>query len=153
MFFGVSQRGLWLWRPNVVLLLIGEEEEKGEQWQLFNDHMEEMKGAVTPCLSLVYSLRLKMTGVSITPTKCTPWCLGHHWSLSLWFHKWFYATVFRPFCQAVGVQVDPTLKLISVCKFLPDSRHAPDPGFKRVITHTFVSLRPKKWFNDRSLFT
>jgi hypothetical protein len=39
-------------------------------------------------LSLVRLLRLKTTRVSITLTKCTPWCLGYHRSLSFWFHKW-----------------------------------------------------------------
>jgi hypothetical protein len=35
---------------------------------------------------------------------------------------------------------------------LPDSRHLPYPGIKKVIMPTFVSLRPKKWFNDHSVF-
>jgi hypothetical protein len=38
-------------------------------------------------------------------------------------------------------------------QILVDSRHNPDPGNKKVITPTFVPLRTKKWFNDRSLFS
>jgi hypothetical protein len=36
---------------------------------------------------------------------------------------------------------------------LADSRHYSDPGIKKVTKPTFVPLRPKKWFNDRSLFS
>jgi hypothetical protein len=35
---------------------------------------------------------------------------------------------------------------------LIDSRHVSDPGIKKVIMPMFVPLRPKKWFNDCSLF-
>jgi hypothetical protein len=42
--FGVSWRGSWLWRPNVVVLLIGKGEDEGEQCQLFIGRVEETKG-------------------------------------------------------------------------------------------------------------
>jgi hypothetical protein len=42
------------------------------------------------------------------------------------------------------VDADLTLKLIFICKDLANSRHDPDPGIKKVITPTFVLLRPKK---------
>jgi hypothetical protein len=50
-----------------------------------------------------------------------------------------------------GVNADPTLKLVSVSKFLPNSRHVSDPRIKKVIKPTFMSLRPREWFNDCSL--
>jgi hypothetical protein len=37
--------------------------------------------------------------------------------------------------------------------FSPNSRHVPNPGFKKKITPTFMPLKPKKWFNDHSFFS
>jgi hypothetical protein len=52
----------------------------------------------------------------------------------------------------VEVNADPTLKLVFICKFSPDSRNVPDPGIKKAIMPTFMTLRSKKWLNARSLF-
>jgi hypothetical protein len=60
--------------------------------------------------------------------------------------------IFHPFQQAVGVNANPTLKLVLADKFSPESRHVLDLGIKKVITPTFVSLRPNKWFNDHYSF-
>jgi hypothetical protein len=67
-------------------------------------------------LSLVRSFWLRTTGVSITPTKHTPWCLGYHQSLSLWFHKWLW-TLPSSFLPRCGVNADLTLRLVPICKF------------------------------------
>jgi hypothetical protein len=48
------------------------------------------------------------------------------------------------FLPSSGVEANPTMKLVSVCKFSPDSRHDLDPGIKKVTKPTFVPLRPKK---------
>jgi hypothetical protein len=57
------------------------------------------------------------------------------------------------FLLSSGVNANPTLKLVSVCTCSLDSRRVPDHETKRVIMPIFVPLRPKKWFNDRSLFS
>jgi hypothetical protein len=44
-----------------------------------------------------------------------------------------------------GVNVDPTLKLVSICKFSSNSKHDPDLKIKKVIMPTFISPRLKKW--------
>jgi hypothetical protein len=50
-----------------------------------------------------------------------------------------------PSCRrAMVVDADLTLKLIFICKDIANSRHDPDPGIKKVITPTFVPLRPKR---------
>jgi hypothetical protein len=67
-------------------------------------------------LSLVRSFWLRTTGVSITPTKHTPWCLGYHQSLSLWFRKWLW-TLPSSFLPRCGVNADLTLRLVPICKF------------------------------------
>jgi hypothetical protein len=61
--------------------------------------------------------------------------------------------MFHSIYQAVVVNVDPTLKLVSIYKFSVDSRHFLDPVIKKVIMPTFTPLKPKKWFNDYSLFS
>jgi hypothetical protein len=71
-----------------------------------------------PCSSLVHSLRLKTSGASLAQTKCTTCCLGYHTSLPFWFCKWLW-TLPTSFLPSSGVKVDPTLKLISVCKISP----------------------------------
>jgi hypothetical protein len=70
---------------------------------------------VLPCSSVVHSLRLKTTGVSLARTKCSSCGLGYHRSLPFWFRKWL--RTLHPFCRAVVVNVDPTLKLVSDYKF------------------------------------
>jgi hypothetical protein len=84
-----------------------------------------------PCSSLVRSLWLKMTGVSITLTKCTPWCLCYHQSLSLWFRKWL-RTLPSSFLPSSGLNDDSTLKFVSVC-------------MSHSIVGTFSTYELRKW--------
>jgi hypothetical protein len=71
-----------------------------------------------PRSSLVHSLRLKTTGASLARTKCTSCCLGYHRSLPFWFCK-LLRSLPSSFLPSSGVKVDPTLKVISICKISP----------------------------------
>jgi hypothetical protein len=57
------------------------------------------------------------------------------------------------FLLSSGINADLTPKLVSIYRCSLDSRLVPDPRIKRVIVPTFVLLRPKKRFNDFSLFS
>jgi hypothetical protein len=74
---------------------------------------------VLPCSSPVHSLWLKMIVVSITPTKSNPWVFIIIEPCPCDFTSDFVPHLVHPFCQAVVIKADPTLKLVSVCKISP----------------------------------
>jgi hypothetical protein len=138
----------WPSEQDSILLEIRNRNEESCLWSLIATtslDLPVISLQVLPCSSLVCSLRLKMTGVSITPTRCTPWCLGYHWSLSLWLYKWLW-TLPSSFLPSSGCQSWPHTKACHRLQDLTNSRHDPNPGIKKVITSTFISLRSKNWF-------
>jgi hypothetical protein len=50
-------------------------------------------------------------------------------------------TIVHLFHQAVVVKVDPTLKLVFICKFSTDTRHVSNPGIK-ILCDPFVPFVP-----------